>query len=161
MQSCEGSLNMPSLECMLFLRTRKLILYIFIIIASCTIAQRLRLPQTGNKIISHNRKREDHKLSPSLTNIIPIDVAGRFTVTSLSIQHRSDSKWYIPHYHDKHSAGWNRTVSCFIISLSIQWLFDDPENLFTYLAFGRSTINNDYYNCHCVDQSINIICRIS
>ena len=125
MQNCEGPLNMPTLECMLTIRTRKYVLYIFIIIASCTIAQRLRPPLTGNKIISHNRRREDHKLSPSLTNIIPIDAAGRFTVTSLSVHHRSESRWYIPHYHDKHSAGWNRTVSCSFVSSSMLQLFTD------------------------------------
>lgn len=102
---------MPVFEYASTLGSRKLILNILIIIVSYTIAQRLRPPMTGNKIIAHNRRREDYKLSPSLTDIIPIDGAGKFTVTSMSVQHRSDARWYVPHYHEKHSAGWNRTVS--------------------------------------------------
>jgi len=26
------------------------------------------------------------------------------------VQHHVDTKWYIPSYHDKFSAGWNRSI---------------------------------------------------
>jgi hypothetical protein len=60
-----------------------------------------------------NKKYLDRTLSPSLQqdSFIPIDKNGQFSMTSMTVQHRSDARWYIPHYHKKYSAGWNRTVS--------------------------------------------------
>lgn len=45
----------------------------------------------GNKGGTGNRRRDDHHphhISPSLTNIIPIDKKDQFTMTSMTVQHR-------------------------------------------------------------------------
>ena len=78
----------------------------FLIIVSVVVAERVR-----SKIASGGRRREDRKISESLHQIVSIDTKLKFTLTSMAVEHRSDARWHIPHFHDKNSAGWNRTVS--------------------------------------------------
>ena len=78
----------------------------FLIIVSVVVAERVR-----SKIASGGRRREDHNMPESLHQIVPIDTKLKFTLTSMAVEHRSDARWHIPHYHDKNSPGWNRTVS--------------------------------------------------
>ena len=77
-----------------------------LVIVSVVVAERVR-----SKIASGGRRRGDHKMFESLRQIVPIDTKLKFTLTSMAVEHRSDAGWYIPHYHDKNSPGWNRTVS--------------------------------------------------
>jgi len=54
--------------------------------------------------------RGPHTIEPSLRSLTSIDAPGGFALTSVTVQHRGDARWYVPHYHAKDSAGWNRTV---------------------------------------------------
>ena len=78
----------------------------FLVIVSVVVSERIR-----SKIAFGGRGRGDHKISESLHQIVPIDTKPKFTLTSMAVEHRSDAGWHIPHYHDKNSPGWNRTVS--------------------------------------------------
>jgi hypothetical protein len=82
-----------------------------LVIISTILAQRIRPLGGGNKASIAGKRRDDHKITPSVSSVVPIDSKGKFSVTSMSVQHRSDTRWYVPHFHDKNSAGWNRTVS--------------------------------------------------
>jgi hypothetical protein len=89
-----------------FLSIMKFVACAFLIIVSVVVAERVR-----SKITSGGRRREDHKISESLHQIVSIDTKSKFTLTSMAVEHRSDARWHIPHFHDKNSAGWNRSVS--------------------------------------------------
>lgn len=39
-----------------------------------------------------------------------------FTITSMVVDQHIDTNWYIPSFHDKYSAGWNRSVSAGYLS---------------------------------------------
>jgi hypothetical protein len=86
--------------------------FFFLAIVQSLLAQAERNRPSGGKG-TLNRKHHDRTLSPSLQqdSFIPIDRSGQFSMTSMTVQHRSDARWYVPHYHNKNSAGWNRTVS--------------------------------------------------
>ena len=88
----------------------RIFLGLLIVIASCSIAQRIR-SQPSNKVTVINRRRDDHKILPSISSIIPIDTPGKFSITAMSVEHSSAGRWYVPSFHSKNSAGWNRTVS--------------------------------------------------
>ena len=62
--------------------------------------------QSGNQ---RARYQAHHHLDPSLSSISSIDGIGKFALTSVTVQHRGDSRWYLPHYHARGSSGWNRT----------------------------------------------------
>lgn len=82
-----------------------------LVIISTVLAQRIRPLSGGSKASVSGKRRDDHKMIPSVSSVVPIDSKGKFSVTSMSVQHRSDTRWYVPHFHEKNSAGWNRTVS--------------------------------------------------
>ena len=98
-------------------RFARIALCIFIAIATGTIAvsQRSRSPGGSKSTPGGRRRNDDQKILPSLTNIFPIDAPGKFSITAMSVEHSSAGRWYIPSYHDKNSAGWNRTVSAAIL----------------------------------------------
>ena len=62
--------------------------------------------QSGNQ---RSRYQAHHHLEPSLKSLSSIDDVGKFALTSVTVQHRGDSRWYLPHYHARGSSGWNRT----------------------------------------------------
>lgn len=82
-----------------------------LVIISTVLAQRIRPLSGGSKASVSGKRRDDHKMTPSVSSVVPIDSKGKFSVTSMSVQHRSDTRWYVPHFHEKNSAGWNRSVS--------------------------------------------------
>ena len=67
------------------------------------LAQRIRPLNGGNKAAVPGKRRDDQKITPSVMSVVPIDSKGKFSVTSMSVQHRSDTRWYVPHYHEKNS----------------------------------------------------------
>ena len=89
----------------------RFLLCTLLLIISTVLTQRIRPLGGGNKAATTGKRRDDHKIIPSVSSVVPIDTKGQFSVTSMSVQHRSDTRWYVPHFHDKNSAGWNRTVS--------------------------------------------------
>ena len=89
-----------------------LILYFsYIIIISVVIAKRVNPLLDFTKESGGAKRQEEHVFKPSLSKIVSINTAGRFSLTSMAVQHGSSGSWYMPHLHEKHSAGWNRTVS--------------------------------------------------
>lgn len=48
-------------------------------------------------------------IPPSVQQWQPIDTPKQFTVISMKVDHHSESPWYIPALHGRHSIGWNRT----------------------------------------------------
>ncbi len=48
-------------------------------------------------------------IQPSVQQWQPLDTPRQFTIMSMKVDHHSDSPWYIPALHAKHSIGWNRT----------------------------------------------------
>lgn len=91
--------------------TMLLLIFSCIIIISVVIAKRVNPLLDLTKDTASAKRREEHFLQPSLSKIMSINTAGRFSLTSMAVQHRSSGSWYLPHLHDKFSAGWNRTVS--------------------------------------------------
>ena len=63
----------------------------------------------GNTGVKRQSVDQSSKLGPSLISLTPIEMKKSFTLTSMDVKHRSDSRWYVPHCHDRYSAGWNRT----------------------------------------------------
>lgn len=47
---------------------------------------------------------------PSVADWEIIDKPGHFSVISMSVDHHSDSSWFISSLHSKNSIGYNRTV---------------------------------------------------
>ena len=64
--------------------------------------------QSGNQ---RSRYQPHHHLDASLKSLSSIDDVGKFALTSVTVQHRGDSRWYLPHYHARGSSGWNRTFA--------------------------------------------------
>ena len=87
------------------------LIFSYIIIISVVVAKRVNPLLDLTKETASAKRREEHVLQPSLSKIMSINTAGRFSLTSMAVQHRSSGSWYLPHFHDKYSAGWNRTVS--------------------------------------------------
>lgn len=50
------------------------------------------------------------KTPPSLTKWESVDSTRRFSITSMSLDHNREGKWYMASLHDKYSVGWNRTM---------------------------------------------------
>lgn len=50
---------------------------------------------------------KDFKLPPSITKWNFINEPNRFAITSVVVDHHSESMWYLPSLHDKNSTGWN------------------------------------------------------
>jgi hypothetical protein len=48
-------------------------------------------------------------IPPSVINWENIENPKHFTVLSMSIDHSTESKWFLSHLHNRHSIGWNRT----------------------------------------------------
>jgi hypothetical protein len=89
-----------------------LILYFsYIIIISVVIAKRVNPLLDFTKESGGAKRHEEHFFRPSLSKIMSINAAGRFSLTSMAVQHGSSGSWYLAHLHEKYSAGWNRTVS--------------------------------------------------
>ena len=51
------------------------------------------------------------KIPPSISTWHTLDSGGTYglSILSMRVDHHSDSSWYIPALHAKHSYGWNRT----------------------------------------------------
>ena len=47
---------------------------------------------------------------PSVLRFDNVTTDGKFSILSMVVEHHTDTRWMIPSYHYKHSAGWNRTV---------------------------------------------------
>jgi hypothetical protein len=47
---------------------------------------------------------------PSVLRFDNVTTQGRFSIISMQVDHHSDTRWMIPSFHNKYSAGWNRTV---------------------------------------------------
>ena len=47
---------------------------------------------------------------PSVLNFDNVTTPGKFSIISMVVEHHSDTRWMIPSYHHKYSAGWNRTM---------------------------------------------------
>eukprot|EP01041_Mallomonas_annulata_P010662 gene10662-22255_t len=65
----------------------------------------------NNVIRNSNVPGTKHSPPPSITNWDLLQSPDRFTLTSFYLDHNVDTKWYIPSFHRKYSAGWNRSVS--------------------------------------------------
>ena len=89
---------------------RILLLFSFTVFISVVLAKRVNPLLDVTKETGGVKHREEHYIQPSLSKIVSINSAGRFSLTSMAVQHRSSGSWYLPHLHDKYSAGWNRTV---------------------------------------------------
>jgi hypothetical protein len=50
------------------------------------------------------------KITPSLKSWNIVDTSQRFNIISMSVDHSSQSSWFMPSLHEKYSAGWNRSV---------------------------------------------------
>lgn len=62
-----------------------------------------------DRLINDNSQYNNH--IPSVTKCNRIDIPKKFSITSLKVDHNTEGPWYVPALHDKHSIGWNRTVS--------------------------------------------------
>eukprot|EP01038_Epipyxis_sp_PR26KG_P008885 gene8885-11984_t len=49
------------------------------------------------------------KISPSITSWNRIETLHKFSIVSMSVDHHSDSSWFLPALHEKDSIGWNRS----------------------------------------------------
>lgn len=49
------------------------------------------------------------KVHPSVNDWIDIDVAGKFTILTMHVDHHQESNWHVNSLHDIGSIGWNRT----------------------------------------------------
>jgi len=84
---------------------------------ACLAITYFMITNTGSKRIKRkNSPLTKSTISPSIINLESIDNKNRFSVTSLTLEHGSDCKWYIPSFHQKYSSGWNRTVEAGFLS---------------------------------------------
>eukprot|EP00981_Chlorochromonas_danica_P013525 scaffold6421_cov251-Ochromonas_danica.AAC.19 len=59
--------------------------------------------QNGQSLLSYFHQ------PPSVITWEPIEKDKHFTILSMSLDHHTDSAWYLPAYHSKGSIGYNRT----------------------------------------------------
>jgi hypothetical protein len=50
------------------------------------------------------------KIKPSIDSWDTTSQKKSFSIISMIVDHHSPSSWYIPHLHDKYTAGWNRST---------------------------------------------------
>jgi hypothetical protein len=48
---------------------------------------------------------------PSVLTFNTIDEPSKFSIISMVVDHHVDTKWYVPSFHERYSAGWNRSMS--------------------------------------------------
>jgi len=48
---------------------------------------------------------------PSISKFDNVDTPGRFSLISMVVENHRDVPWYVPSFHERYSAGWNRTTS--------------------------------------------------
>ena len=79
-----------------------------LLVFTCVFANSKRRPDNRGKQ-KHSRA---HNISTtrSVTHWNLIDEPGKISVSSMSVEHHADSSWHVPSFHDKYSAGWNRTI---------------------------------------------------
>jgi hypothetical protein len=54
--------------------------------------------------------RTNVSIAPSITSWNTVTMPGRFAITSMTVEHHSDGSWFLPSFHERDTAGWNRTI---------------------------------------------------
>ena len=49
-------------------------------------------------------------VAPSVISWNTVTTPRRISITSMTVEHHSDGSWFLPSFHERHSAGWNRTM---------------------------------------------------
>jgi hypothetical protein len=65
----------------------------------------------GGRARSSGGPGSSHKITTSISGLNMIDEPGKFALTTMTVHNRHDSRWYVPHFHNKYSSGWNRSFA--------------------------------------------------